>query len=101
MTFSANFGSRLSLKVLSRWGLTSVACQTFRTCHWRDPRVARHQPGAPMRCLDGHPLGGQKQNALDTSPVSATATRIMGTARNRIERREPVSTDTANFYRLF
>ena len=31
----------------------------------RDPRVARHQPRAPVGRLDGHPLGGQKQNALD------------------------------------
>ena len=29
--------SRLSLKVLSRWGLTSAACQTFRTCHCVTP----------------------------------------------------------------
>ena len=35
----------------------------------RNPRVARHQPGAPMRHLDGHPLGGQKQNALDGLPA--------------------------------
>ena len=30
MTFSAKCGSRLSLKVLSRWGLTSAACPTPR-----------------------------------------------------------------------
>ena len=35
----------------------------------RDPGVSRHQPGAPMRCLDGHPLGGQKQNALVGAPA--------------------------------
>ena len=35
----------------------------------RDAGVARHQPGAPMRRLDGRPFGGQKQNALDGPAV--------------------------------
>ena len=35
----------------------------------RDAGVARHQPRAPMGCLDRYPLGGQQQDAVDGSPV--------------------------------
>ena len=34
----------------------------------RHAGVARHQPRAPMGCLDGNPLGGQPQDALDGWP---------------------------------
>ena len=35
----------------------------------RDAGVARHQPSAPVGRFDGHPLGGQEQDALDGAPV--------------------------------